>query len=332
MGLPAARLDATTARRLEALGPAGVILFSRNVEDLVSLRRLTLDVREVISEPLVLMDQEGGRVDRLKPLVGASPAARRVAERGVEEIRAEAETLAAALRDVGVNVNCAPVVDLDEACDNALGDRCLGSDPWEVARLAREIVLGHLAQDVLPCLKHFPGLGRTHGDTHSVRPRPSTTLSELRERELIPFRALAQVSPAMMVCHAAFPGVTGSDEPASSSRQLVTDVLRRELGFDGLVLTDDLEMGAVSDVPAGERALAAVRAGCDLLLFCHGLESAEEGQRALASALESGAIDAEHVGESSRRIAEARARLRSPLGKSADGVKRLAARRRERQA
>jgi len=280
-----------------------VILFARNVESEAQVRALTASLRDLLGSPLVLIDQEGGRVDRLRALRGRRPTPRALAQQGIEAVGEEARLTARALRELGVNFNCAPVVDLDEGREeNGIGDRSFGSDPFEVALMARALLRAHAREQVTTCLKHFPGLGRTGEDTHLTRPAVMAPLEALRERELIPFRLLLDEAPAVMVSHAAFPLVTGGDEPASSSRALLLDLLRRDLAYDGLIVSDEMEMGAVTARPPGERAVAALAAGCDLLLFCSDLVQAEAAHAALVEAALRDRLDVARLRDAAARV------------------------------
>lgn len=313
VGLPGPRLDADAHRMLEDVRPAGVILFARNVVDEDGTTRLVRDLRAALDDPFVLIDQEGGRVDRLRTWRGRSPSARELAAQGPSAVRAEADRTARDLATLGVDFNCAPVVDLDEGNEgNGLGDRAYGSDPEVVVECAREVLEAHAARGVVTCLKHFPGLGRTRLDSHLARPSVDEELAELEERELVPFRRLARAAPAVMVSHAAFPRVTGSDEAASLSREIVDGLLRRRIGYDGLVVTDDLDMGAVTDVGAPERAVRALGAGCDLLLLCQDFGSPRPVRDALIRAVEDVAIDGARLEDAAARV-RATKRARRPI-------------------
>ncbi len=303
VGISGPELLPGEAEALDALRPAGVILFSRNVASAPQVRRLVSAVRDRLGDALVLIDQEGGRVDRLRAIRGRSPSARELAAAGPAAVRAEADRTAAALRDLGVNFNCAPVVDLDEGHEaNGIGDRSFGADAGDVAALAGEVLDAHAAAGILACLKHFPGLGRTGADTHAVRPTVSATRAELWERDVVPFRLLAARAPAVMISHAAFTGIEAGDEPGSSSRPLIEGLLRRDLGYDGVVVSDDMEMGAVTDRPPGERARAAVAAGVDLLLFCSDLEQARAARDGLVDAVATGGLLEGRLLEAARRV------------------------------
>lgn len=320
--------------RLRRLSPSGVILFARNVQSAAQVRGLTRLLADELDHPLVLLDQEGGRVDRLRPLLGSGPSPRRLASLGEGAVARHADETAHALAVLGVNFNCAPVLDLDEGDPrNGLLDRCLSDDPGEAARLGRLVLEAHARHGVLSCLKHFPGLGRTDADTHATRPVVRVPASELLGREVVPFRLLLDRAPSVMVSHAAFPGLGGEAAPASLCPAVVAGLLRRDLGYDGLVLTDDLEMGAVTDHSPGERAVLALAAGCDLLLYCSRLDEAEQGRDALVEAAASGRLPVERLREASARVAAARreaTRVRVPWAPEHDALlARIAVARRE---
>lgn len=311
VGLRGPELESDEIAALLDLQPAGIILFARNVEEAAQVRRLTRRVRVLLESPLVLIDQEGGRVDRLRRLRGRSPSLRELARSGTDAVaRAAAET-ARCLRDLGVNVNCAPVLDLDEGREsNGIGDRSAGDDAGLVAAAGLAIVEAHEREGVATTLKHFPGLGRTGEDTHHVRPTVTASRGELLARDVVPFRLLLERAPAVMVSHAAFPGLGDGDTPASCSRAVVQDLLRTHLGFDGACVTDDLEMGAVTDWPPARRAVEALSAGQDLLLFCSDLEQARQARDGIREALGEGRLEPARVIEAAERLARIRRRYR----------------------
>lgn len=306
VGLAGKQIQPHEREALTDLQPAGVILFARNVESLSQVSDLCGELDELLKRPLLLIDQEGGQVDRLKGLVGPSQPARRLAAGGPELVRRHAELMARACRVAGLNFNCTPVVDLDEGNEgNAIADRAWGTDPETVTSFARLVLEAHEREGVGTCLKHFPGLGRTRADTHEMRPVVRLGREELRARELRPFADLAGQAPGVMVSHAAFADISGGDRPASLCREIVTTLLREELGYSGAVITDDLEMGAVTDLRAGPRAVAALEAGCDLLLFCHDHSEARAGRDAIAAtAAEGGRLE-----EALARVGELRERF-----------------------
>jgi beta-N-acetylhexosaminidase len=250
VGLAGPEIGPAEREALIDLQPGGVILFARNVRSLAQVSSLCGELDELLDRPLLVIDQEGGRVDRLKAVVGSSPPARRVAVGGPELVRRHSELMARACRVAGLNFNCAPVVDLDEGNEgNAIGDRAWGTNPDAVVPHARLVLEAHEREGVGTCLKHFPGLGRTRADTHEMRPMVRLGRDELLAHELRPFAALADEAPGVMVSHAAFAEVSGGDRPASLCP-----------------------------------AVAALEAGCDLLLFCHDHGEARKGRDAIAEA------------------------------------------------
>lgn len=307
VGLAGPLPTAMETEALAELGPAGIILFARNVESAMQVRHLVARIAGLTERPLILIDQEGGRVDRLRRLRGRSPAPRDLAREGRRAVREFARETASALRDLGVNFNCAPVLDLDLGHEaNGIGDRSLGAEPEEVAELAAEIVDAHAGEGVATSLKHFPGLGRTGADTHEVRPTVRASRDEILASDVVPFRLLRDRAPAVMVSHAAFPGLTGDDIPASCSEAVVSGLLRRDLGFEGLCVTDDLEMGAVREWSPAGRAVAAVAAGQDLLLYCSDLAQARQARDGIREAVLDGRLEPERVLQAAARVRQLR--------------------------
>jgi beta-N-acetylhexosaminidase len=313
-----------TQQELEAvaaLGPAGFIMFARNVKEPAQVRTLTRSCHEQVPRALLLIDQEGGRVDRLKSMLGPSPAMRTLIGPGASLIERQAALTTEVLGWLGFNFNCAPVVDLDEGHEgNGIGDRSFGNDPVQVAELAGLVEAEHRRAGIAASLKHFPGLGRTRGDTHQVRPVLDLSREDLDAHELRAFVPLLEHADAVMVSHAAFPKLAGRDTPASLCRAIVQELLRDDLGFAGLVVTDDLEMGAAADRRAGERAVQALGAGCDLLLYCHRLEEAAAARDAIAEAVLSGELPEGRLEDAAARVAALRDRLASvPAGEFDEG-------------
>ena len=253
--------------------PAGFILFSRNCRDREQLRRLTDALRDLSgrAEVPILIDQEGGRVARLGPPEWPRiPAARRFAElyakapiSAIEAARANAEAIAVTLAEVGVNVDCAPVLDLrHEGAHDVVGDRSLGAEPMQVAALGRAVLDGLAAGGVCGVVKHIPGHGRARADSHKELPVVDAGADELAG-DLAPFRALRD-APMAMTAHVLFTA-WDAERPATISPTVVEEVIRGEVGFDGLLLSDDLTMEALAGSLA-DRAVAAIDAGCDLVL------------------------------------------------------------------
>jgi beta-N-acetylhexosaminidase len=273
--------------------PWGFILFKRNVEDAAQLKALTTSLRAAVGRHApILIDQEGGRVQRMRaPHWPAYPPARWFGEindplRRAALARLSARLMADDLRDVGVDVDCMPVLDVPVAgAHDVIGDRAYAFAPDEVARLGRAAAEGLLAGGVLPVFKHMPGHGRALADSHHALPRVSASLDALRAHDFQPFRHLADM-PMAMTAHVVFEAIDQRN-PATTSRKLFRQVIRGEIGYDGLVMTDDLSMKALSG-SFGERARAAYAAGCDMLLHCNGvmdeMAAVAEAARPLAGA------------------------------------------------
>lgn len=269
VGLAGPTLDPAERAILERLPPRAVILFSRNIETERQLADLCAEVRALPGEPILCLDQEGGRVDRLKEIAGPFPSFFEAARAGVS--RRAGEVAGEACARFGFGVDLAPVVDrrVPGAGKAVLGDRAAAEEPEAVTAAAREFLEGLHSRGVAGCIKHFPGLGRARFDTHLTLPTLPADDGE-RERDLDPFRALHELAGAVMVSHAATPLEA---LPASLSPGVATRLLRDVLGFRGATFSDDLEMGALAlfgGLP--ERSAAAMRAGCDLLFVCSRLE------------------------------------------------------------
>ncbi|MDQ7264149.1 beta-N-acetylhexosaminidase [Paracoccus sp. PS-1] len=261
--------DLSRAERdfFRAADPWGFILFARNVDTPDRLRRLTDALRETVGRDApVLIDQEGGRVQRMRaPHWTDWPAPLDQAGRGERAIWLHHHLLAQELRAVGIDADCAPVLDI--ARDDThpfLRNRCLGPDADTVIRLGRAAAQAMLAAGVLPVVKHMPGHGRARVDSHKDLPVVEAGLDELRATDFAPFRALADL-PMAMTAHIRFTAI--DDAPATASAAVI-DLIRREIGFDGLLMSDDIGMQALSGSPA-ERAAATIAAGCDLVLSCN---------------------------------------------------------------
>jgi beta-N-acetylhexosaminidase len=252
--------------------PWGFILFARNVESPEQLARLTGELRESVGRDApVLVDQEGGRVQRMRAphwrdwLPMLDEAAALAPEARARGLWLRSRLIAAELRAVGIDVNCAPVLDL--ACDEThavIRNRCLGGDPAEVARLGRAVAEGFLAGGVLPVIKHMPGQGRAALDSHLALPEVTADRGQL-EADFAPFRALADL-PIAMTAHVVYRAL--DTRPATQSPSVI-GLVRDEIGFDGLLLTDDLSMKALAG-DFGDRARASLAAGCDIVLHCNG--------------------------------------------------------------
>lgn len=285
--------------------PWGFILFARNVADPEQLRRLTSSLREAAGRDApILVDQEGGRVQRLRPPHWrAWPAARRYGEiyecdpaKGAHAARLGARLIAAELREVGVNVDCLPVLDVaTPGAHDVIGARAYATDPSTVAALGLAAAEGLLAAGVLPVVKHVPGHGRAEADSHNGLPVVDAPLEELEARDFVPFRALRSL-PLAMTAHVVYTALD-PDNPATTSAAVIGDAIRGRIGFEGLLMSDDLSMKALE----GDfrlRTRASLRAGCDLVLHCNGDMSEME-----AIAAEAGPLSARSLVRSEAALA-----------------------------
>ncbi|MEO1236449.1 MAG: beta-N-acetylhexosaminidase [Planctomycetota bacterium] len=310
-GLPGTELDAETGSLLRA-GVRGGTLFDRNVETPTQIAALTHSIHEARgSHSLVAVDQEGGRVARLRQGFWVPPAMRTL---GAADDPALCERVGRAvgrqLGAVGINLAFAPVLDVDTNPDNpVIGDRSLGRDPVRVAALGMAVARGLESAGVAACGKHFPGHGDTAQDSHLTLPRLTHNRNRLDRVELMPFRAVATSGEAglpgvaaVMTAHVLFEAIDPA-VPATMSPAVVTGLLRNELGYRGVVVSDDLEMGAIVErLPVGEAAVRAIAAGVDLVLICRRHDRLREAVDAVVAAVGSGRLPGERVDEASARI------------------------------
>ena len=326
-GLAGPRLGEAERRFLAEVRPLGFILFARNCETPDRIRALIADLRACVArdDAPVLIDQEGGRVARLKPpRWRAAPAAARFGVldardpgRAAEAARLNARLIAAELAALDITLDCLPVLDLaDPEGHDVIGDRAFSHDPETVARLGAAACDGLLADGVLPVVKHMPGHGRARADSHHALPVVDAPLDLLRATDFAPFRALAD-APWGMTAHVAYSAL--DDRPATVSRRVIGDIIRGEIGFNGVLVSDDLAMEALSGGP-GERAAAALAAGCDIALHCSGELDAMRAVAAAARPLDDAALGRLAAAEARRGapgpfdFEAARARLDALLG------------------
>lgn len=299
--------------------PFGFILFARNAATPAQVGALCADLRECVRDggAPIFIDQEGGKVQRLKPPHWqARPAARRFGElfdrypqEGREGAYLCARLIAHELRSVGVTVNCAPVLDVPvQGAHDIIGDRAFSSDPAAVIELARAAMDGYLDGGVLPVIKHVPGHGRALADSHLSLPCVAAPPAELSGHDFVPFRSLNH-APMAMTAHVVFEAIDPR-RPATTSPRIIRDVIRGEIGFDGLLISDDLSMSALAG-PLGTRAKAALFAGCDIALHCNGrldeMQDVAKNTKPLA-------------GESLARAEKALAQLRRPIDFDVDAA------------
>lgn len=302
---------------LHAFAPGAIVLFGRNVDTHDALRELIGALRDVETlPPLIAVDQEGGRVARIGEPVAQLPSAMAIGAAGdVDACGALGTLLGRDLARLGVSVNFAPVADCAlEAENNVIGTRAYGSDPLLVARFAGAFARGLEAGGVAATLKHFPGHGSTAVDSHLALPRVTLDESAFRARDLLPFAAgitgdAAQIVMAGHVVVEAF----DRERPASLSPRILTGLLRRELGFEGVTCTDCLQMDAIGQTPgtvAG--AVAALAAGADLLIVSHSLELARAAADAMAAAVDAGTLPLARLREAAQRVRALRERYATP--------------------
>lgn len=308
VGLTGAALGDDARLAIEDMKVGGFILFGKNVTDADQLLSLTNSLKALNQRagnvPLLLcVDEEGGTVSRMPPEMADLPNPYDYAQVGGDPY-ARGEILAAQCAAFGFHVDFAPVLDVWTDPDNTvIGKRAFSTDAQVVAQMGAQAVRGLMEGGVIPVGKHFPGHGDTAVDSHVGLPVVEKTTEELRETELLPFQAAIQEGlPAVMVGHILMTRLD-PDLPASLSPAVVTDLLRGELDFDGVVFTDDLTMGAITNTyGVGEAAVLAIEAGCDVALVCHGWEAAREAHAALLEAVESGRISMSRLDDSVRRI------------------------------
>jgi beta-N-acetylhexosaminidase len=287
VGIPGPRVDGVARELVRDLKVGSVILFARNIESPEQVWELTRDLqREALTatgRPLLLaVDQEGGRVQRLKAPFTIIPPARELGiTRTPEEVEHLARQVARELALVGINVNLAPVLDVPRSPACPQWDRAYGSDPETAATYAVAAIRGYMAGGIIPVAKHFPGLGDTLVDSHELLPLAQSG-DPNRKVDLLPFRrAVAAGAPMVMTAHLAVP--EWEARPATLSPVALQVWLRRRLGFDGVIITDDLEMGGIStNLPVPEGAKEALAAGADLLLICNNWQTAWDTARLLA--------------------------------------------------
>ena len=276
LGCAGERLSAEERRLFAASDPFGFVLFRRNCHDPDQLRALVDEMRGIVgrADAPVLIDQEGGRVARLQPPHWPRyPAAARIGALP-DPLAAEAAWLGARLMAddlaaLGITVDALPVLDLPAAgADPVIGDRAYGTEPERVARLGRAVCEGMLAGAVLPIVKHIPGHGRAQVDSHRDCPRVDASRELLTASDFAPFRALSDM-PWAMTAHIVYTAIDAA-APATFSQRMIDEIIRRDIGFDGVLVSDDISMGALEGSLA-ERTRQALAAGCDLALHCNGV-------------------------------------------------------------
>ena len=336
IGIAGLELDGATRELLDEVSPGGVCLFARNIRETRQTRKLLDDIREQLSfTPFLSVDQEGGLVDRLRRVMTAMPAPSKL--RNSADAARHAAIIGESLALLGFNMDFAPVVDVINnertKYTNGLFSRTFGHTKEDVTLFADAFLIGLQNNGIVGCLKHFPGLAAARVDSHEELPVVGIPESEMNDIDLFPYRELLASAKidAIMAAHASFPGhrlqetdQNGKLLPSSLSYGFITRMLREELFFDGLVITDDLEMGAiVKNYGIGDACKMAVMAGADMLSICADPNAVREGFNAVLAAVESGKISIERLDESVARIAAAKKNIHDPIPFDPDRLTQL---------
>ncbi|HLG16817.1 MAG TPA: beta-N-acetylhexosaminidase [Blastocatellia bacterium] len=333
IGVPGTEVDAEARDLLESVQPGGVLLSARNIESPHQVLELTTSIRAAVQvPPLIAVDQEGGRVDRLREIYSAMPSADLVRASGDASMADRlGEITAEGLRMLGFNVNLAPVLDVavDDSAENGLKGRYFGDSAAQVVRLAGAYLEGLQRGGVVGAGKHFPGLGATLPDSHSDLPSVDLTRDQVLRHHVAPYTELfskinARLN-ALLVAHAHYPAFDGpSPLPASLSKNIVTGLLRDELGFKGLAITDDLEMGAITSARSvGDAAVMAIEAGLDMVMVTGTTESAVLAWQTMTTAAREGRILKTSISRAFDHIARVKAMLSPPHSATELGISRL---------
>ena len=310
-GVPGKELDAETARLFRRVQPGGYILFGRNLASGTQLRKLIDDLRDLSDiEPIITIDQEGGRVSRLRRIGNEPPNAQQLRDKNdIDLIRRHGDITGRLLRLFGFNLDLCPVLDIsfNDDAENSLYGRCYGKDVEQVVRNAGAFNEAMRGQGIASCGKHFPGYSAATSDAHYQLPRIDRTREELDLNELAVFRRLIRDVDSMMICHGWYPCFESQPTPATVSRRIVTELLRDEFGFEGLVTTDDLDMGAIL---IGYRLDDTIRlcleAGNDIMMLCHRVPEIETVQRIL------GTLPSDQIERAQQHIAKFKKNLSPP--------------------
>ena len=315
IGFDGIEMSPRLASLLTKIQPGGVILFARNIAGAEQTHTLLRECQKCVATPLfTCVDLEGGTVDRFRNVIGSTPSPAEVFATSSRALfRKHGRVIGENCRALGFNVDFAPVLDLAyEASRPVMSSRAVSDDPKRVIAYAREFLRGLGDAGIVGCGKHFPGLGEATLDTHHELPSVHKSLRKLWEQDLVPYRVLRRELPMVMVSHAAFPEVTGAKEkdkekrtgtPASLSKKWISDVLRKKIGYRGLICSDDLEMGGVLAAATIEgAAVAHIRAGGDLALICHQEDFILRAHEALQREAERDSKMARRVQESAQRV------------------------------
>lgn len=308
VGIPGPTIDPATRAQLQDLQPGGIILFRRNYTTPEALADLCREIRALLPThpPLIALDHEGGRVHRLaSPFTHFPPGAALGKTDSPELARRVGYAMGTELSSIGIDIDFAPVLDvLSNPANTVIGDRAFSSDPQQVGVLGGAQARGLREGGVLPCGKHFPGHGATQVDSHDDLPRDERQWSELWQTDLQPFRmAIAEGIEMLMIAHIVYPALD-PNHPATLSSRIIEGLLRQQMHYQGVVVTDDLEMGAIVRHNTVEQAtVQALGAGADLLLICHSLDRALAAREECRRALDSGLVNSRQVEDALNRLA-----------------------------
>ena len=306
IGFDGTEMSPRLASLLTKIQPAGVILFARNITGAEQTHTLLRDCQKLVATPLFnCVDLEGGTVDRFRNVLGSTPSPAEVFATGSRALfRKNGRVIGENCRALGFNLDFAPVLDLAlKASRSVMSSRAVSDDPKQVVAYAHEFLCGLGTAGVLGCGKHFPGLGEATLDTHHELPSIDKPLRKLWDEDLVPYRTLWRELPMVMVSHAAFPAVTKKRTPASLSKKWITDILRKKIGYRGLICSDDLEMGGVLAAgPIEQVTIAHIRAGGDLGLICHREDFILRAYESLVREAQRDSGFARCVSESTRRV------------------------------
>lgn len=319
-GVPGPELSAEDAAFFSELQPGGFILFGRNIRTPVQLRKLIDDLRDLSEvEPIITIDQEGGRVSRLKLIGNEPPNAQQLRDRSdLALIHRHGDITGRLLRLFGFNLDLCPVLDIsfDDEADNSLKGRCYGRSVVEVIEKAGAFNDGLRGAGILSCGKHFPGYSSAGLDPHHELPVLERSREAMEEHELAVFRHFADKVDSMMIGHITITGLERGGPPASLSRAMINGLLRDDMNFPGLVMTDDLDMGAIlNHYGFDETMRMGIAAGNDMLMICHRVEQAAQARRVLE------ALSAAEIEPALSRMEKFKARLAPPTAFSEEAFR-----------
>lgn len=314
LGVPGTELTANDVSLYQSIQPGGFVLFGRNVESPEQLRKLTDDLREVVDlTPIIAIDQEGGRVTRTREIGAEPPSAQELREKGdLGMIARHGLITADVLRVLGFNMNFAPVLDIsyDDDADNALRGRCYGTDAQEVITNAGIFNRNLRHRKILSSGKHFPSCGLADADPHHDLPHVHKSVQDMLSSDLLPYTALMPEMDSLMSCHAHFSAIDPDSPglPGSLSHNLITKLLRNQLGYKGVVMTDDMDMGAMLNTYGrGPDVKLAIEAGNDMAMICHQTHTAKIALEHLKE------LPLHTVDDALKRIGKLKKRLQDPL-------------------